>query len=213
MQDSPSQASTSSPRAGYARSRETRARILAAAMAEASDVGFHKTSVARIAARADVAVGNLHYHFGSKAGLLRELMVSLVTDLRSQLQVSIPSDSADFFDHERAALLAYLEWLRANPAYARLADEVRLHDPDLYQRALEGWVDQFVLRVRSAIDGGFIRQMSDHEIRANGYFFLGTHQYLDRLMEADPYPGDAAIADAYLGLVRNGLGRSPDPTD
>ena len=54
---------------GYAKSRDTRARILAAALAEASDAGFHKTSVARIAARAGVAIGNLNYHFGS----LREL--------------------------------------------------------------------------------------------------------------------------------------------
>ena len=59
-------------RAPYAKSRDTRARILAAALAEASDSGFHKTSVARIAARAGVAVGNLHYHFGSRRELLRE---------------------------------------------------------------------------------------------------------------------------------------------
>ena len=69
------------PRASYAKSRDTRARIMAAALAEASDRGFHKTSVARIAARAGVAVGNLNYHFGSREGLIRELMSGLVADL------------------------------------------------------------------------------------------------------------------------------------
>ena len=63
---SPSGPSAPSGRAAYAKSADTRARILAAALAEASESGFHKTSVARIAARAGVAVGNLHYHFGSK---------------------------------------------------------------------------------------------------------------------------------------------------
>ena len=194
-----------SPRGGYARSRDTRARILEAALAEASDVGFHKTSVARIAARAGVAVGNLHYHFGSKGELLRELMVSLVKDLRSRLHSALPTDSDDFFDHERAGLLAYLAYLRANPAYARLADEVKLHDPELYRRALEGWVDEFAARVRLAIERGVMRPMTEAEVRTQGYFLFGTHQFLDRLLEADPYPGDQAVVETYLGFIRNGL--------
>ncbi len=94
--------------AGYAKSRDTRARILAAALAEASDFGFHKTSVARIAARAGVAVGNLHYHFGSRRGLLRELMGSLVADLMARLHAIESDDRADFFERQRAGLLVYL---------------------------------------------------------------------------------------------------------
>ena len=136
-------------------------------------------------------------------------MTSLVVDLRSRLHLSIPSGSDDFFDHERAGLLTYLAYLRANPAYARLADEVKLHDPDLYRRALEGWVEEFAARVRNGIERGVMRPMQDQEIRAQGYFLFGTHQFLDRLMEVDPYPGDEAVADAYLGLVRNGLGLTP----
>ena len=85
----------SSPRtrSGYARSRETRARILAAALDEAGEVGFHKTSIARIAARAGVALGNVNYHFGSKAQLLRELMVTLTKDLQSRMHDSVPVDT------------------------------------------------------------------------------------------------------------------------
>ncbi len=137
----PQRPHTPSGRASYAKSRDTRARILAAALAEASDSGFHKTSVAGIAARAGVAVGNLHYHFGSRRGLLRELMGSLVADLMSRLHVADPDDSADFFDRQRAGLLVYLDYLRANPAHVRLADEIRLHEPDLYRRAVAGWDD------------------------------------------------------------------------
>ena len=69
------------PRAGYKRSGETRARILEAALAEACEVGFQKTSVARVAARAGVAVGVLNYHFGSKRELMRRLMVSVHREL------------------------------------------------------------------------------------------------------------------------------------
>ena len=85
-QDSPLARSAAQVRAGYAKSRDTRARILAAALEEASIAGFHRASVARIAGRAGVAVGNLHYHFVSRRELLRELMRSLVADLLNRLQ-------------------------------------------------------------------------------------------------------------------------------
>jgi AcrR family transcriptional regulator len=146
-------------KAGYARSRDTRARILEAALAEATDSGFHKTSVARIAARAGVAVGNLHYHFGSKRELLRELMGSLVTDLLKRLHMADPADGADFFERERAGLLVYIEYLRANPAYVRLADDVKLHEPEVYRRAVAGWVELIVARIRTGIERGEIRPL------------------------------------------------------
>ena len=65
-------------RGPYAKSSDTRARILDAALEVAGELGFHRASVARIAERAGVAVGNLHYHFGSRDELLRELMETLV---------------------------------------------------------------------------------------------------------------------------------------
>lgn len=201
-------------RTSYARSRDTRARILAAALAEASEAGFHKTSVARIAARAGVAVGNLHYHFGSRRELLRELMSSLVADLLARLHVAHPAESDDFFEHERAGLLVYLEYLRTNPAYVRLADEVKLHDPELYSHAVKGWVESFAARIRKGIELGTMRPMDDAEIIAQAHFLLGSRHFLDHMMgleqtsgnsQGSSYPGDEAVVDAYLALVRNGL--------
>ncbi|MGE4609327.1 MAG: TetR family transcriptional regulator, partial [Myxococcota bacterium] len=164
----------------------------------------------RIAARAGVAVGNLHYHFGSRRELLRELMVSLVADLLSRLHVAHPDEGADFFSRERAGLLVYLEYLRANPAYVRLADEVKLHDPELYRRAVAGWVERYVVRFRAGIERGTLRPMDDSEITAQAHFLLGARHFLDQMMESvdgRPYPGDEAVVDAYMSLVRDGLGR------
>jgi AcrR family transcriptional regulator len=197
----------------YAKSRDTRARILAAALAEASQSGFHGTSVAKIASRAGVAVGNLHYHFGSRRELLREMAGSLVADLLSRLHVAHPDGSADFFDLERSGLLIYLEYLRENPAYVRLADEIKLHDPDLYRRAVMGWVDRYMARIEEGIERETIRPMKEVEIAAHAHFLLGARHFLDQMMEGGngrPYPGDEAIVDAYLGLVRDGLRRSPE---
>lgn len=214
MSEAPeNQAPADAGRPGYARSRDTRARILAAALAEAGEVGFHKTSITRIAARAGVALGNVNYHFGSKSKLLHELMASLVADLSSRIHVSLPADSDDFFDQEHAGLLAYLAYLRENPAYARLADEVKLHEPELYRLAFDGWIEIFAARIRDGIERGSIRAMAPTEIRALAHVMYGAHQFLDRLIESAEDPGDEAIADAYLGFVRAGLGASASAPD
>jgi len=194
-------------RSGYAKSQETRARILAAALAEASESGFHKASMAGIAARGGVAVGNLHYHFGSRRELLRELMGSLVGNLMARLHAADADDSADFFERQRAALLVYLEYSRANPAYVRLADEIKLHEPDLYRRAVAGWVERMVARIRVGIEQGTLRPMEAAEIEAQAHFLLGARHYLEQMMESVDGMGDEAVVDAYLALVRDGLRR------
>ena len=203
----PQRPDTPNGRASYAKSRETRARILEAALGEASDSGFHKTSVARIAARAGVAVGNLHYHFGSRRELLRELMASVAADLMSRLHAVDADESADFFERQRASLLAYLDYLRANPAHVRLADEIKLHEPDLYRRAIGEWVERMTSRIRTGIERGTLRPMDESEIAAQAHFLLGARHFLEQMIESVDDVGDAAVVDAYLALVRDGLRR------
>lgn len=194
-------------RASYAKSRDTRARILEAALGEASDSGFHKASVARIATRAGVAVGNLHYHFGSRRGLLRELMGSLVADLMWRLHAADADESADFFERQRASMLAYLDYLRANPAHVRLADEIKLHEPDLYRRAIAEWVERMSARIRNGIEHGTLRAMDATEITAQAHFLLGARHFLEQMIESGDGVEDEVVVDAYVALVRNGLRR------
>ena len=198
-----------SRRAGYAKSADTRARILAAALEEASDAGIHDTSLAAIAARAGVAIGSLNYHFGSREALLRELMASLTADLMSRLHATDANDHVDFFERERAGMRVYLAHLRVNPAYLRLAGEIELHEPKLYRRAVADWLERISARIRVGIARGDLRPMNDAEIAAQAYFILGASQFFDHRVrcKGSPYPDDDTIVDAYLALLRGGLGR------
>lgn len=198
----------SASRAGYAKSRDTRARILAAALEEASREGFHKTSVAGIAARAGVAVGNLHYHFGSRRELMRELMGTLVVDLMSRIHAADADETAGFFERQRSNMLAYLEYLRANPAHVRLTDEMKLHEPDLYRRGIASWVERMEARIRAGIAEGTLREMGEAEITAQAHFLLGANQFLEQITELDgPDVDDEKVVDAYLALLGDGLRR------
>jgi AcrR family transcriptional regulator len=194
-------------RRGYAKSRATRARILAAALAEASRAGLHKASLARIAERAGVAVGNLNYHFGSRKRLLRELMASLVADLMPRLHAIDAADGADFFERQRASLLAYLDHLHAHPEQSRLADEIKLYDPPLYRRAVAGWAERMAARLRAGVAQGALRPMDDAEITAQAHFLLGARHFLEQMMDNGGGARPEAVVDAYLALLRDGLGR------
>ena len=194
-------------RAGYAKSDETRSRILAAALDEASRAGLHKASVARIAERAGVAVGNLNYHFGSRRQLLRELMGSLVAELMPRLHAIDTADEADFFERQRSGLLAYLDHLRAHPEQVRLADEIKLYDPALYRRAVADWANRMAARLRAGIAQGALRPMDDAEITAQAHFLLGARHFLEQMLENGPGARPEAVVDAYLALLRDGLGR------
>ena len=199
-----------SEREGYAKSRETRARILAAALAEASESGLHKTSVARIAARAGVALGSVNYHFGSRDELLRELMTQQMSDLVLRLHAADADEGADFFERQRAGLLAYLEYLRAHPAHVRLADEIKLHAPELYRQGVADWVARMAARIRTGIDEGCLRPMDESEIAYQAHFLVGARHFIEQLREVGDGPADDAVVDAYLGLVRDGLQRRPE---
>ncbi len=202
----PRPARSPEPESGYAKSRETRERILAAALEEAGESGFHRTSVARIAARAAVAIGSLHYHFGSRAELIRELMRQLVADYEARMQAAEAQSSGDYVARERAILLAYLAHVRRHPAYVRLADEIKLHEPELYRRGAARWTKRMAERIREGIAEGALRPMDASEIMLKASFLVGARHSLERLVEDDANLSDEEVVDSYLELVRNGLG-------
>lgn len=202
------------PRRGpYARSSETRERILAAALEVAGEVGFHRASVARIAQRAGVAVGNLHYHFGSREELLRELMAWLVGPLIAEVREATRS-SAGYFATEEARFRAYLEHVHRHPAYIRLGEEVRLHQPELYAQGNARYLAGFRESLRRGVADGELRAMDEEEIAALAHLLMGARYFIDQMIggvDGRAYPGDDAVVAAYMNLIRAGLGNAAAP--
>ncbi len=192
---------------GYAKSVDTRARILAATLAEASDAGLHSASLAGIAARAGVAIGNLHYHFGSREGLLHELMGSLVADLMSRLHAVDAERRSDFFERQRASMLVYLEYLRANPGVrpAGGRDQAPRAEPVPARGGRLGGAHGGADSRRHRAED--LRPMDDAEIAAQAHFLLGARHFLEQMIERPMVPHEEAVVDAYIALLRDGLGR------
>lgn len=88
---------------------EVRIRILEAAYAEFSNVGYTRASIMNIATKAYVAIGNLYRYFGSKEALFDSLVgvasVALEETIRDIVE-KYTSDGADFSSQEMAQEMA-----------------------------------------------------------------------------------------------------------
>ena len=173
----------------------------------AGQLGIHRTSTARIAERAGVAVGNLHYHFGSRDDLLREV----VKWVRDEMVAGLRDATAEcdgFLAKEEASMRAYLAFVHENPAYVRLAEEARVHHPELYRQGMAMWLALFRETIEEAIARGELRAMAPGEVVAQAHFLVGARYFLDQMIagvDGRDYPGDDAVVAAYLNLVRGGL--------
>ena len=195
-------------RGKYARSQDTRERILAAALEESAQVGIHKASMANIAARAEVAVGILNYHFGSRQEMLRELMSIQVENFWSSM--SLPRAGREFFEYETVILRVYLEFLHANPYFVQLAEEIRRLEPEKSKQSGNMQLEGVVRRLTGGVERGELPGMEPDEIRTRAYLILGAYTFLDRLVEDDNYPGDEFVIQIVMNTLRHGL--TPDPT-
>ena len=193
-------------RGKYARSEETRTRILDAALEECAQAGFHKASMASIAARAEVAVGILNYHFGSRQEMLREMMTTYAAHFQSAM--SLTQTGQGFYEYAVAILETYLAYLHANPEYIKLAEEIRRHEPELYQEGKDAQFAGIIYRIERGIEGGEIPIMGTDEIRIRAHLILGAYTFLDRLLEDEKYPGDDFVITVVMSMLRNGLSTS-----
>lgn len=203
----PKRARAPGNRGKYAKSGETREKILAAALKVAGVSGFHGASVAAIADAAGVAIGNLSYHFGSRDELLYELMRWLVGELLGEVQAAIAKHE-NFFAKDEAALRAYLAYVRRNPACVRLAEEVRLHHPKLYDETNAMWLAMFRDAILQGVNRGELRAMHDGEIEVLAHLLLGARYFLDQMIHGAARgrgPSDDVVVAAYTRLTRDGL--------
>ncbi len=195
-------------RGPYAKSEETRERILTAAFELAGELGIQQVTVSRIAERARVAVGNIHYHFGSRGDLFHELVDRVIGGLASEIIGAVEGTEGGFFAREEASLRAYLAFVHRNPAWVRLTEEVRNHEPELYRKGLALWLDMFRDGLQAGIAAGELRPMDADGREAIAHLLLGARYFLDQMIEGvggRDYPGDETVVRTYLQFIRRGL--------
>ncbi|MER6452279.1 TetR/AcrR family transcriptional regulator [Streptomyces sp900105245] len=181
------------------RSEKSRRAIYAAALALVGEVGYPRTTVEGIAARAGVGKQTIYRWWASKADVLLEAFLDLGEQAAGQDTDAVP-DTGDLAADLKAVLRATVDELLdprfETPARA-LAAEGLVNDQlgrEYVARLLEPQLQLYVARLRSARDAGQVRADVDPRIALE--LFVSplaqrwlqrtgpiTHAYTDTLVE------------------------------
>ncbi len=138
------------------RGRRTLRAMLDAAASEFGERGFHDASIARITARAGVALGTFYTYFDSKESVFRALVKDMSAQVRTTVRPHI-LDAPDRLTGERLGLTAFLEFVREHKEIYRILDEAEFVDPASWRAHYEETVAGYVTSLTSAAGRGEIR--------------------------------------------------------
>src|SRR6185295_17788851 len=146
------------------RGERTRQKILNAAQREIGSKGFAEASISTITAEAAVGQGTFYLYFRSKEGVLRELVLRMGRRLRRHLTLAV-ADAPSRLEAERRGLLAFLEFVRANPDLYRVVAESQFVDQAVFRRYYKEFAAGYRKGLLAAEKRGEIRK-GDAEVRA-----------------------------------------------
>jgi AcrR family transcriptional regulator len=116
-----------------ARSRETRERIVAAAIAAFEEHGYDDTNTAAIARRAGIGVGTLYGYFPDKRKLMLEVLDGTVREMADMVVEALDPvrwAEGEPREHVRFAIEAVVGSRRISPGLQRILWERHLRDPE-----------------------------------------------------------------------------------
>ena len=116
-----------------ARSRDTRERIVAAAIAAFEEHGYDATNTAAIARRAGIGVGTLYGYFPDKRKLMLEVLDGTVREMADMVVEALDPArwaAGEPREHVRFAIEAVVGSRRISPGLQRILWERHLRDPE-----------------------------------------------------------------------------------
>jgi len=143
--------------------RTSRQRALIAALALFYAQGVAATTLEQVRDAADISVGSLYHHFGSREGLIAALYEDLLERYRAVLAPALAQcDGArELLD---AFVATHIGWAVAHPAAARFLARHR-HDPALQpaeaklQAGTADFLHPLLMRLKPAVAAGTIRAL------------------------------------------------------
>jgi AcrR family transcriptional regulator len=185
-----------------ARGRRTLRAILDAAAEEFGARGFHEAAIARIAQRADVAIGSFYTYFDSKEAVFRALVADMSAQVRDTVAPVILA-APDRLAGERAGIAAFIAFVRQHQALYRIIDESAFVAEDAYRKHYTDIAEGYAASLTAAFGRG---ELSDGDMTVRAWAIMGMNVFLGlRFGVWDQSQSPEAVADAAAALIGDGL--------
>jgi len=174
----------------------SRQRALVAALALFDMQGVEATTIEQVRDAAEVSVGSLYHHFGSREGLVIALYQDLLERYRSAMWAELARH-----DGTRALLDGFVKthiaWSMLNPAAARFLAEHRHHRAlgEAENRLQSGTTDflrPLLLRLKPAITAGILKPLPPELLLSMVIGPVQNWLRMQRAGRASLNPGNAA---------------------
>lgn len=200
---SPETGETKVPRT--ARGRQTLRKLLDAAAKEFGEKGFHEASISGITRRAGTALGSFYTYFDSKDEIFRALVKDMSEQVATHAKGAVTPDLTPF-EIERAALRAFLDFVRENKEIYRIIDESEFVDPANFRAHYETTAARIRDRLEKGVDAGEFREDLGE---AHAWAIMGMNVFLGlRYSVWGDGTQSESIADIANALLREGIARS-----
>jgi AcrR family transcriptional regulator len=159
------------------RSEETRTRLIQAGARIVGRYGYEGASIARITARAKVALGTFYRHFRSRQEFFDQLLPAMGNHLLAFIQARVDRDVVGA-EREEQRLRAYFEFLDEHPWYHRLLNESEVMAPKAHAIYFELMTSGLVRSFQRSQTRGELLAFKKKELETVAYIVMASRVYL-----------------------------------
>jgi AcrR family transcriptional regulator len=159
------------------RSEETRNKLIQAGARTVGRYGYEGASIARITARAKVALGTFYRHFKSRQEFFDQLLPAMGHTLMSFVQERVDRDVVGAAREEQR-LRAYFEFLDEHPWYHRLLNESEVMAPKAHAVYFDLMTSGLVRSFQRSQGRDELRAFKREELETVAYIVMASRVYL-----------------------------------
>lgn len=186
------------------RGLDTRRRLLDAAEAVFSELGFHDASVVKITDAAGVAAGTFYLYFDSKKSVFDELVRDLNRRIRHAMREG--SDTGETrLQRELLGFEAYFRFTSEHPALYRIIRQAEFVSPEMLRYHYDRLSENYVEALRAAVAAGEIGPLNP-DVAVWALMGVGEMIGMRWILWGEGAPMPAAVWEELERLLRGVLG-------
>lgn len=159
------------------RQEETRRRLINAGARVIGRYGYEGASIARITAKAEVALGTFYRHFTSRQEFFDQLLPAMGGLLQAFVQARVDPKAVGV-EREEQRLRAYFDFIEEHPWYHRLLNESEVMAPKAHAIYFDLMASGMIRSLQRGQGRGEMKAFHESELETLAYILMASRVYL-----------------------------------